>query len=239
VNAERFVELRRAAIIDTLRRCELFAGLPLNDLERVAEVCIPKQYDKGDYVFHEGDLSAGFYLVQKGAVNVHRTTPIGREQVIHIFRTGESFAEATMTMEGCPANAQAIESTQLLLVQKAGFLELLRRQPELSLRLFGSLSQRLRLLVGQLDAFKLKDVETRLAHWLLERCPDPASDQPVDIHLAMTKRMLAAELGTVSETFSRTLAKLRKQGLLEVQGRVISLRSPRRLRVLLRQNLGE
>ena len=235
----RFSELRRAAIRDTLRRCDLFAGLPRADLDRVAEVCVPKQYEKGDFIFHEGDASAGFYVVQKGAVNVHRTTPAGREQVIHIFRTGESFAEATMTMDGCPADARAIEPTQVLLVQKAGFLDLLRRQPELSLRLLGSLSRRLRLLVGQLDALKLKDVETRLAHWLLERCPDPESDQPVDLHLPMTKRMLAAELGTVSETFSRTLARLRKQGLIEVEGRVISLRAPRRLRALLRRNLGE
>jgi CRP/FNR family transcriptional regulator len=235
----RFSDLRRAAIRDTLRRCELFAGLPAADLERVAGVCVPKSYAKGDYLFREGDPSAGFYLVQTGGVNIHRTTPSGREQVIHVFRAGESFAEATMTMKGCPANAQAIEPTQVLLVQKNGFLDLLRRQPELALRLFGSLSQRLRLLVGQLDDFKLKDVETRLAHWLLRRCPDPASDQPVDIHLPMTKRMLAAELGTVSETFSRTLAKLRKQGLLEVQGRVITLRAPQRLRALLRRHLGE
>lgn len=233
-------QLRQAALIDSLRQCDLFAGLPPTDLERVAEVCVPKAYEKDDYIFREGDPSPGFYLVQRGAVNVHRANATGREQVIHVFRAGETFAEATLTMEsGCPASARAAEPTQVLLVQKAGFLDLLRQQPELALRLFGSLSQRLRLLVGQLDDLKLKDVETRLANWLLKRCPDPEGERPVEIHLPMTKRMLAAELGTVSETFSRTLAKLRKQGILEVAGKVVTVPAPKRLLALLRRNLGE
>jgi CRP/FNR family transcriptional regulator len=55
----------------------------------------------------------------------------------------------------------------------------------------------------------------------------------------MTKRMLAAELGTVSETLSRTLARFRERGLLSVKGTVLTVVMPARLRELLRQNLGE
>jgi CRP/FNR family transcriptional regulator len=55
----------------------------------------------------------------------------------------------------------------------------------------------------------------------------------------VTKRVLAAELGTVSETFSRTLAKFREQGLVAVAGRELTVRSPARLGALLRRNLGE
>jgi CRP/FNR family transcriptional regulator len=61
----------------------------------------------------------------------------------------------------------------------------------------------------------------------------------VDIHLPMTKRVLAAELGTVSETFSRTLAKFREQKLIAVRGRTLTVLSPLRLNTLLRRNLGE
>jgi len=82
-------------------------------------------------------------------------------------------------------------------------------------------------------------VETRLANWLVKRCPNPQSDRPVHIELAITKRMLAAELGTVSETFSRTLAKFREQKLLAVKGRTVTVLSPARLSALLRRNLGE
>lgn len=132
-----------------------------------------------------------------------------------------------------------LEATQVLLVQKAGILALLRRQPELALRMLGSMSSHLRTLISQLEDLTLKDVETRLANWLVKRCPNPRSGQPVRIDLAMTKRVLAAELGTVSETFSRTLAKFREQKLLTVKGKTIVVLSPAKMHALLRRNLGE
>jgi len=137
------------------------------------------------------------------------------------------------------AVASALETTQVLLVQKDGILALLRRQPELALRMLGSMSSHLRVLVGQLEDLTSKDVETRLANWLVKRCPAPQSEQPVRIELKMTKRVLAAELGTVSETFSRTLAKFRDQKLLAVKGKTVIVLSPARLNALLRRNLGE
>jgi CRP/FNR family transcriptional regulator len=72
----------------------------------------------------------------------------------------------------------------------------------------------------------------------VKRCPDPQSEQPVKIELGMTKRTLAAELGTISETFSRTLAKFREQSLVKVDGKTVVVLSPRRLAALLEQNLG-
>jgi CRP-like cAMP-binding protein len=140
---------------------------------------------------------------------------------------------------GYPADARAVESSQVLLVDKHGFIGLLKRQPELALRMLAGMSQHLRVLVGLVEDLTLKDVETRLANWLLKRCPNPASEREHSFALPMTKRVLAAELGTVSETLSRTLAKFREQELLTVQGSRIAVRSPARLQALLRRNLGE
>ena len=93
--------------------------------------------------------------------------------------------------------------------------------------------------MGKLEDLTLKDVETRLANWLLKRCPNPDSERPVSIELKTTKRELAAELGTVSETFSRSLAKFREQKLVTAKGKTLTVLSPARLRDLLRRNLGE
>jgi CRP/FNR family transcriptional regulator len=235
-----FLELKKIGIINSLRSCQLFSGLPLPDLESIAAVSLVKNLDKGEYLFHEGDLARGFYVVQRGAVNVHRVNAAGKEQIIHVFRAGESFAEAALaTPAGYPADARAIEPTQVLLVQKEGVLALLKRQPELALRMLGSMSSHLRVLVGQLEDLTLKDVETRLANWLVKRCPPPPGEKSVRIELTMPKRVLAAELGTVSETFSRTLAKFRERELLSVKGKVITVLSPAKLHALLRRNLGE
>ena len=149
-------------------------GCRLPDLENIAEVTVLKSLEKDDYLFHEGDPAHGFYVVQRGAVNVHRVSAAGKEQIIHIFRAGDSFAEVALaSATGYPADARALEPTQVLLVQKDGILALLKRQPELALRMLGSMSSHLRVLVGQLEDLTLKDVETRLANWLVKRCPNP------------------------------------------------------------------
>jgi CRP/FNR family transcriptional regulator len=233
-------EFRQAAVINTLRQCRLFTGLPPGDLNSIAEVTVIKSLEKDEYLFREGDPSHGFYIVQKGAVNIHRVNSLGKEQVIQIFRNGQSFAEAALAMPtGYPADARALEPSQILLIQKAGFLSLLKQQPELALRMLASMSAHLRSLVSQLEDLTLKDVETRLANWLIKRCPNPDSNEPATIELATTKRVLAAELGTVSETFSRTLAEFRRQNLLEVKGKTLTVLNPRKLSELLRKNLGE
>ena len=235
-----WLELKNNALLNSLRACRLFSGLPPDDLKNVAAISVVKACAKGAYLFHEGEPSHGFYIVQRGAISIHRVNAAGKEQVIHVFHAGESFAEAALASEaGYPADARAIEASQVLLVQKNGFLALLRRQPELALRMFASMSAHLRTLVSQLEDLALKDVETRLAHWLVQRCPDAKSESPAAIELKTTKRVLAAELGTVGETFSRTLAKFRKQKLVAVKGRTITVLSPRRLGELLRRNLGE
>ena len=233
-------DLKTFAVTNTLRSCQLFTGLPQSDLANVAAVSVVKSLEKGEYLFHEGDPASGFYVIQRGAINVHRVTVAGKEQVIHVFRTGDSFAEVALAAPtGYPADARALENTQVLLVQKEGILALLKRQPELALRMLGSMSSHLRVLVGQIEDLTVKDVETRLANWLVKRCPNPQSETPVKIELTVAKRVLAAELGTVSETFSRTLAKFRLQKLLVVKGKTVTVLSPVKLTELLRRNLGE
>jgi CRP/FNR family transcriptional regulator len=233
-------ELKRIGIANALRSCQLFAGIPAAEINAIAEITSVKSVPKGSYLFHEGDPSNGFYIVQAGAINIHRVNQAGKEQVIHVFRPGESFGEATLATEkGYPGDARALEASQVLLVQKWAFLALLKRQPELALRMLGAMSVHLRVLVGQLDDLTLKDVETRLANWLLKRCPNSASAKPARIELSVTKRVLAAELGTVSETFSRTLAKFREQKLIAVKGKTLIVLDPSRLTALLRRNLGE
>jgi CRP/FNR family transcriptional regulator len=232
-------DIKRLAVAKTLRRCGLFAHISPADIGRIASITVVKFLDKGDYLFHEGAPVHGFYLVRRGAIKLHRVNPFGKEQVIHVFRAAESFAEESLLSEsGYPADACATEPSEVLLIQKAGFLEMLRRQPELALCVLRSMNRHLHILVGLLDDLTLKDVKTRFANWLLQHCPDPGSREPVSIQLPTTKRVLAAELGTVSETLSRTVAKFRALKLLAVEGNTVTLLCPMRLTQLFPQSLG-
>jgi CRP/FNR family transcriptional regulator, dissimilatory nitrate respiration regulator len=92
----------------------------------------------------------------------------------HVFRAGESFAEAALAENtGYSADALALEQTSVLLVPKAPFLELLQKHSELALRMLGSMSRHLQALVGLIDDLTLKDVQTRFVCWLLKRCGKP------------------------------------------------------------------
>ena len=234
------MRFKQAVTENTLRSCQLFVGLPAADIAAVASFALTKHLAKGDYLFREGEPAQGFYIVQRGGINVHRVSATGKEQVIHVFRPVESFAEATLASEGgYPADARATEASAVVLVPKRDFIALLRSRPELALRMLGSMSQHLRVLVGLLDDLALKDTETRVANWLLKRCPQPLRAGAIVIELDRTKRVLAAELGATSETLSRTLARFRDQKLLRVAGRTITITQPRQLDKLLRQHLGE
>jgi CRP/FNR family transcriptional regulator len=206
-------------------------------LDQIAGFTILKPFHKGEDLFFEGATVHGFFIVRRGAVKLYRINLLGKEQIIHVFRLFESFAEETVFSElGFPASARATEDSQLLLVKKHEFLALLRRHPELSLCMLRALGRHVRILVGLLADLTLKDVKTRLANWLLEQCPDPESRRPHTIELNFTKNLLAAELGAASETLSRTLAKLRARRLIAVQGKSITLLSPFKLAEFARRN---
>jgi CRP-like cAMP-binding protein len=229
-------DLKIAAVASTLRCCQLFSGLSAEDLEAIAAFAVLRSLERGEYLFQQSAPSEGFYVVQRGAINVHRVSPAGKEQVIHVFRSGESFAEAAITTPtGYPADARAVEPSTVLLIPKAPILELIGRRPDLALRMLGSMSQHLRVVVGMLDDLTLKDVETRLANWLLRQ----SKGRPGPLRLPGTKRVLAAELGTSSETLSRTFAALRDRRIIAVSGHTITLRDPEALQAVLRRNLGE
>jgi CRP/FNR family transcriptional regulator len=233
---QRPAELKIAAVAGTLRCCQLFGGLSAEDLATVAEFTVLRHLERGEYLFRQGAPSEGFYVVQRGAINVHRVSPAGKEQVIHVFRMGESLAEAALASPtGYPADARAVEPSTVLLIPKVPILALIGRRPDLALRMLGSMSQHLRVLVGMLDDLTLKDVETRLANWLLKHSQGRAGP----LQLPGTKRVLAAELGTSSETLSRTFAALRDRKIITVSAKTLILRDPDALQAILRRNLGE
>jgi len=95
--------------------------------------------------------------VQRGVINVHRVSAAGKVQVIHVFHSGDSFAEAALiSREGYPANARALTSSAVIVLPKIEFMTLLRKRPELALRMLASMSQHLRTVVALLDDLTLK-----------------------------------------------------------------------------------
>ncbi len=212
--------LRRTALLGTLRQTRMFADLSSENLEAVADVCSLRSLQKGELLFREGDRAEGFYVLQTGAISVFKITPDGREQIICVFRPPESFAEVTLaTLEVYPANAIALESSTVVVVQRTGFRELIVRKPELSLHMLASMSLHLKHLVQTLQDYKGRQIEGRLVDWLLRHAEEGAAS----FELPVSKKTLAGQLGVTSETLSRTFARFRDEGLIRVEGPRIHL----------------
>ena len=175
---------------------------------------------KAGSFFQKGDNAKGFYLVVYGKIKIYKLSLEGKEQILHIFGSGEIFGEVPVFAGGSyPANAEAIEPSRTLFFPRMSFLELMRRQPAIAVNMLGILSQRLRMFTHLIEDLSLKEVPGRLAAYLIylgERSPSLQT-----LELEITKTQLASLLGTIPETLSRILAKMAQQGIISVEGRKI------------------
>lgn len=228
VPSSDLTSLRTTAIAATLRKSRMFADLSQADVATIAAGCTLRALEKDEMLFREGDKAEGFYVVQTGRICVYRLTPDGREQIICVFQPPESFAEVTLaTVEAYPANAVALEPSQVVRVHRAHFRELVCRKPELALHMLASMSLHLKHLVQTVHDLKGRQIEGRLADWILQHAAGHSS-----FDLPVSKKVLAGQLGVTSETLSRTLARLRTEGVIEVQGPRIEILDLARLQRL-------
>ncbi len=145
----------------------------------------------------------------------------GREKVLHFVQPRETFAEAAFFGDGrYPAEARAMESGEVLYLPREGFLELMGRNPGFALNLVVSLSLMLRRFARQIEELSFADVTSRLASFLIRRADEKSTSYAgiTYVDLGIKKVELASRLGTASETISRTLRKLKDEGIIEVQG---------------------
>jgi CRP/FNR family transcriptional regulator len=217
---------------DVLRKTPLFATLPDADLRRVADLAVSRRFSKKEAVFREGDRADGFFIVGSGKVKVFKLSGEGKEQILHVLEAGQTFAEAVIFEGGVyPAHAEALTDADLLFLPKRPFVDLLERTPGVAVRMLASLSRWLKRMTDLAESLSLRDVETRLVFYLSEELKArgiPPKDG-AELDLPIGKNVLASRLGTVPETFSRTLKKLQDDGLIEVRGKRIRIVSAERL----------
>ena len=142
----------------------LFEGLSPKQCTALGAIAVRKYYSKGQNFFAEGDEGIGFYIILSGKVKVFKLSPEGKEQIFHILEAPEPFAEAAVFAgEHYPASAQALAETLVLFFPRQKFVDLISREPSLSLAMLALLSQRLRKLTMLVENLSLKEVPGRLA----------------------------------------------------------------------------
>ncbi len=214
-----------------LRQSRIFQDLPHEDIAAIAEGCDLRSLQKGETLFREGGPAEGFYVIQLGQIGIYFVTPEGREQMFSVFRAPESFGEAALvTLETYPANAVALEYSRVILVRKGHFRDLIARKPQLALLMLASMSLHLKELLRLLQNSRGRQVESRLAEWLMQHSPAAAAGCPAVFQLPVAKKVLAGQLGVTSETLSRTFARFRDEKIIRVVRSTIFVLDGARLR---------
>lgn len=206
----------------------MFKGLVPHDLKTLARGCKLLTSSKGTYLFHAGEPAQGFFVVHTGAVNVHRVTENGKEQVIRVFYPGESLGEVIIAGDrSYPASAVTIEDSKIIQIPTVFFRAQIQENPDLALRILASMSQHLRFLVETVEGLKLRQAESRVLQWLLRMVEQNAPRQTAEVTLTLplAKHLLASQLGISSETLSRVFARLRRERLVTVDGRTVTISS--------------
>jgi CRP/FNR family transcriptional regulator, dissimilatory nitrate respiration regulator len=214
--------------LEQLREVKSLAELNREELSALAEIIHCRKVSKGTVVFFEGDPAEGFFILLRGAVRIYKSSPDGREYTLHHVKPGQMFAEAAIFRgTGYPANCTATEDSEVAFVPGEAFIRMVSASPNIALKIIGSLSAWLRDFTRQVEDLSLKEVPARLAGFLLAQAEAQKADS---LTLDTSKTDLATRLGTVPETLSRNLKRLKEIGAIDVSGKRIVLLDRERLK---------
>lgn len=200
----------------------LFKGLSETQRDEIGAIAVERSYKRGESIFMEGDVADGFYIVADGQVKIFKSSLEGKEQILHIYGPGNPFGEVPVfSGSRFPANAVALVASRILFLPRKAFVDLIARNPSLSMNMLGELSMRLRQFTVQIENLSLKEVPSRLASYLIYLAEEQKT--PDQVTLQISKGQLASLLGTIPETLSRIFAKMSAQAMIQVNGADIHL----------------
>lgn len=196
--------------VGTLRSVPYFARLNDTELREVARLVQAVNLDRGEMLLQGGEPCPGLFFVISGSLKVFQVSPEGREQVLMVAGSGQTFNDVPVFDGGPnPASVEALEPSSVGLVPKAQVEQLVRRYPEVARGMLQVFASRLRLLVSLVTSLSLLSVEGRVGQVLLTYAN--TLSQP---RLKVSQQDLAAMVGTTREVVARSLRALEEAGAI-------------------------
>ena len=211
---------------EVLRRVWLFSGLHRSEIARVGSLALVRRYAAREMVVRQGDDSGDLFAVLSGRLKVTWNDAEGGEVLLSILESGDVFGEIAL-LDDRPRSATvtAMESCELLMVDRAGFRTLLATVPTLALNLLLVMSRRLRDLSDRTQNMSVLNVECRLAKVILqlaERFGKEERRGEILLTLKLSQQELANMVGATREFVNRCLRGWQDQGIIELsKGRVV------------------
>jgi CRP/FNR family transcriptional regulator len=192
----------------SLDKVGIFAHLTPIQRKQIEQIGILRHYDDGEIIFYEGDESSYFHFLIEGEVTIYKSSISMETIMIHQFRAPSLIAEvATLKQIPYPASCESKLLSVLLNISRDPFLQLLQNDPSLSIALISSLTQKISVLEHALQRHSAPSALAKVAR--LIRDDRHAFDR--------LKQLECAHLiGITPETLSRTLKKLKLEGIISI-----------------------
>ena len=216
-----------------LARTEIFSDLESRELAAIAQVAVPRSWERGEVIFREADPGDTCYVVRSGAVVLTREHQDGRMVALAELRAGSLFGELAMFRgERRSATAEAIEATSAVSLLSGDVQRCIRRNPELALKLLASLAERVSRTNERLLQQSFQTVAGRVASALLAQTASRQAEGAPESNVLIraTQAEIAQLAGTSRESASRFLATLERAGVVTLGRAKVTVHDPGRLR---------
>jgi len=218
--------MEKNRLIEELRQADLFSRLDTDELVNLVAIARVLRLDSGDILFSAGDHAKGFYVLLEGKIKLYKISPDGKEYILRVVDGGQTFAEAAaFSGLAYPVFAESMGQCRLVYFDAGDFRNLIQKSPQLALNMIATMALLLQSLNQKIEDLSLREVAARLCRHLLSRARHQKGEAKdgTTFQLETTKSALAASLGTISETLSRTFKKLQQHGIVQVDGGNVTL----------------
>ncbi|MBI2891244.1 MAG: Crp/Fnr family transcriptional regulator [Nitrospirae bacterium] len=205
--------------VEDLARIPLFANLGADHLGLIVPSIKEQPYTKGRIIVHQDERGTVFFIMEKGLAKVTMAGRDGREITLSYVKPGEFFGEMSL-LDGKPRSATvvAVEDSIVLVLTREDFLNQIRLNPEIGIRMLEVFSERIRYADEKIGLLTLTDVQSKLVHYFIHlagRMGVPTVNGTL-IENRPTHDVMAAELGTTRETITRIIGDLRRNGYIKI-----------------------
>jgi CRP/FNR family cyclic AMP-dependent transcriptional regulator len=211
--------------VDLVRKVPLFSTLTDQEFSQLQHIFVTRSYRKNQVIFLEEETGDYMYLVLTGKVKVTKSGSGGKERILAIHQAGDFFGEMSL-LDGktSPATVSAMEDSKIISVSGTDFHRYLMNNQKVLLQIINVLCARLRQ-VWQTQSVSSSTADARIRMGILQLAKRHGirDSHGTIIDLKITHQELAEMVGTSRETVTRVLAKLREQGIIEVDHRRMTL----------------
>ena len=214
----------------------LLDRLEPDELDRLMAFARSERYDGGEVIFRKGEPGHSMMMIVSGRIKISSASRHGKEVVLAVLGPGEVVGEmAILEDKTRSADATALERSEVLVLQRRDFIPFLERNPQISIRMLGILSARLRRTSEKLRDRAFMSLSSRLAKTLLDLALTDGRDQPEGVRIAVTlsQKNLGALLGASRESVNKQLRAWQSEGLIRMGRGHIILNQPQDLALLI------